>query len=783
MSLCDFWQLFTCQGILDHGSELQVCEVGMRDTEFVVHPAKEAAKDNFLGAKVTPQRSRSTEEGSERSRIASGPRETALHAASRCGLREVVKALLEGKANPLQRNAQGDLPHAVAQRAGRPECAELLKVLAPQESASGPVELLDEEEAEQAKLSRWGGVCIETRTRPVFSQIARAREKRREKKSRQREKRAGTPDQEKSEKAGKSYVEKELTGEALQKRVTELRREKARTAQKAKHLARRAEEETAKEQQCSSQLQELRRRSQELKSMFQQKKAEAEKAEAAARVAEEKVNALVHQRSEIHEEVAQQKQELQAMKHTVLMRLATLLCMVTPCSAAPYAKMPLLMPSARFELRDGHSMPVVGLGVYMSKPGKETYDAVKWALEAGYRMIDTAAIYQNEDSVGEAIADSGVPRNDIFLTTKLWDADHGYDAAEAFAMTFYDIDQGFSNTGIEEVTIQGDWTVAIHSPHFRRIQFRSTLAGMAMDSPTDARILTEDQFHKAVTIRFNEVDAFQVSLGVLSTGAHHRFFEFLGEASLLCAHLPEGGPAPAPPGLIPKRPFETVALTHEQWVFEGWEVKEEDPVVIGDAVLHGKHVVGADELRHDQTLRCTAKGTVRKVLPSLGRDTRNVDVGETLLPDLGVAIIAFPIVRPPGLVERPQKYDFFVVTERTYRFNLFQVHPGEHVVMGQALFDGKPVIGAPGTTRSRSRLARLLSHPRFMEKGQIIEMGVGVARITVEVTTTSYNASAAQIQGSEDCRLFLSKGPAATLHPDHRSTSSSSTGGGLCVDI
>ncbi|CAK8986090.1 Uncharacterized oxidoreductase MSMEG_2408/MSMEI_2347 [Durusdinium trenchii] len=208
--------------------------------------------------------------------------------------------------------------------------------------------------------------------------------------------------------AGKSYVEKELTGEALQKRVTELRREKARTAQKAKHLARRAEEETAKEQQCSSQLQELRRRSQELKSMFQQKKAEAEKAEAAARVAEEKVNALVHQRSEIHEEAKPRR----AMKHTVLMRLATLLCMVTPCSAAPYAKMPLLMPSARFELRDGHSMPVV-----------------KWALEAGYRMIDTAAIYQNEDSVGEAIADSGVPRNDIFLTTKLWDADHGYDAA------------------------------------------------------------------------------------------------------------------------------------------------------------------------------------------------------------------------------------------------------------------------------------------------------------------------------------------------------------------
>ncbi|CAK8986395.1 Uncharacterized oxidoreductase MSMEG_2408/MSMEI_2347 [Durusdinium trenchii] len=237
--------------------------------------------------------------------------------------------------------------------------------------------------------------------------------------------------------AGKSYVEKELTGEALQKRVTELRREKARTAQKAKHLARQfnvfrdsSRDTFAGSSSCfierSSYFTEQDRRTVEIWDMrFQQKKAEAEKAEAAARVAEEKVNALVHQRSEIHEEAKPRR----AMKHTVLMRLATLLCMVTPCSAAPYAKMPLLMPSARFELRDGHSMPVVGLGVYMSKPGKETYDAVKWALEAGYRMIDTAAIYQNEDSVGEAIADSGVPRNDIFLTTKLWDADHGYDAA------------------------------------------------------------------------------------------------------------------------------------------------------------------------------------------------------------------------------------------------------------------------------------------------------------------------------------------------------------------
>mmetsp|Transcript_25216 Transcript_25216/g.40923 ORF Transcript_25216/g.40923 Transcript_25216/m.40923 type:complete len:399 (+) Transcript_25216:2-1198(+) len=70
----------------------------------------------------------------------------------------------------------------------------------------------------------------------------------------------------------------------------------------------------------------------------------------------------------------------------------------------------------------------MGLGVYMMKQGEETYNAVKWALDAGYRMIDTAAIYHNEESVGKAIAESGVSRGEIFLATKLWDSDHGYDA-------------------------------------------------------------------------------------------------------------------------------------------------------------------------------------------------------------------------------------------------------------------------------------------------------------------------------------------------------------------
>lgn len=75
------------------------------------------------------------------------------------------------------------------------------------------------------------------------------------------------------------------------------------------------------------------------------------------------------------------------------------------------------------KLNNGVEIPQLGFGVFKSKPGKETYDAVRWALEAGYRHIDTAMIYRNEESVGMALADSGIPREEIFVTTKLWNDD------------------------------------------------------------------------------------------------------------------------------------------------------------------------------------------------------------------------------------------------------------------------------------------------------------------------------------------------------------------------
>ena len=80
-------------------------------------------------------------------------------------------------------------------------------------------------------------------------------------------------------------------------------------------------------------------------------------------------------------------------------------------------------------LNDGNSMPLFGLGVWAAQSGKETYDAVLSALKSGYRHIDTAEMYANEKDVGNAVNDSGLKREEVFVTTKLWDSGLGYDHA------------------------------------------------------------------------------------------------------------------------------------------------------------------------------------------------------------------------------------------------------------------------------------------------------------------------------------------------------------------
>ena len=81
-------------------------------------------------------------------------------------------------------------------------------------------------------------------------------------------------------------------------------------------------------------------------------------------------------------------------------------------------------------LNNGIQMPVLGFGVYQITDPAECEQAVYDALMAGYRLIDTAAAYKNEEAVGKAVIKSGIPRDDLFITTKLWIQDAGYDSTK-----------------------------------------------------------------------------------------------------------------------------------------------------------------------------------------------------------------------------------------------------------------------------------------------------------------------------------------------------------------
>ena len=87
--------------------------------------------------------------------------------------------------------------------------------------------------------------------------------------------------------------------------------------------------------------------------------------------------------------------------------------------------------SDHFTLPNGVTIPSPGFGTYLMPEEPATVDAIVQALRLGYRHIDTAYFYGNETCVGEAIRASGLPREEIFVTTKLWNDFHGYDAAKS----------------------------------------------------------------------------------------------------------------------------------------------------------------------------------------------------------------------------------------------------------------------------------------------------------------------------------------------------------------
>ncbi|MEU7560249.1 aldo/keto reductase [Streptomyces eurythermus] len=97
-------------------------------------------------------------------------------------------------------------------------------------------------------------------------------------------------------------------------------------------------------------------------------------------------------------------------------------------------------------LNNGVEMPALGLGVFQTPPD-ETIAAVTAALELGYRHIDTAAAYGNEREVGQAIRDSGVPRDEIFIETKIWISDYGYDE------TLHGFDKSAAKLGVDQIDL------------------------------------------------------------------------------------------------------------------------------------------------------------------------------------------------------------------------------------------------------------------------------------------------------------------------------------------
>ena len=116
---------------------------------------------------------------------------------------------------------------------------------------------------------------------------------------------------------------------------------------------------------------------------------------------------------------------------TLCSRPAHPLGALTCTSGAPGRLRVMASPSSPLvPLNDGNCIPAVGFGVFKIPP-TDTEQAVGTALRAGYRHIDTAAMYRNERETGRAVAESGVPRDELYLVTKLWNADQGYDSTLA----------------------------------------------------------------------------------------------------------------------------------------------------------------------------------------------------------------------------------------------------------------------------------------------------------------------------------------------------------------
>lgn len=110
------------------------------------------------------------------------------------------------------------------------------------------------------------------------------------------------------------------------------------------------------------------------------------------------------------------------------------------------------------QLANGVEMPQLGLGVYKMTDPEQTVEAITYAIGNGYRAIDTAAIYENESETGEAIRHSGVPREELFITSKVWNTDQGYDETlRAFEVSLRKLDLDYLDLYLTHWPVTGKY--------------------------------------------------------------------------------------------------------------------------------------------------------------------------------------------------------------------------------------------------------------------------------------------------------------------------------------
>ncbi|MFF4353537.1 aldo/keto reductase [Streptomyces sp. NPDC001530] len=199
------------------------------------------------------------------------------------------------------------------------------------------------------------------------------------------------------------------------------------------------------------------------------------------------------------------------------------------------------------KLNNGVEMPALGLGVYQSPP-EETAAAVDTALRDGYRLIDTAAAYRNEKEVGEGIVRSGVDRGEVFVTTKLWLSDYGYDSAlRAF-------DTSLANLGLDYLDLYllhqpapasaDAWTAAYKAVEKLLADGRVRAIGVSNHTPELLRTLME---HTGVVPAVNQVELHPYFIQRELRETHDRLgivtqaWSPLGGITRYWTHAPNGG--------------------------------------------------------------------------------------------------------------------------------------------------------------------------------------------------------------------------------------------------